>query len=361
MWTWIGRDDAVVEAVRELGAMPRNGRKWLIAWAAMAFPLAALPSAGAISGVAGFVAVTAGSGAMQISSFNVDGSHERRLTSGPANHHYPSISADGRQLAYVGDDIDRDEVYSLDLTNPGAKPQPITSPPFIAESPSWSPNGQEIAFSATLLGRVAYDIFVARANGSRPTQITHGTDAGSSQPVFSPDGSLIAYINGRRGDDRIWVMNADGSSARPLTAGPLDAYPAWVDDRTIMFAREEPTGRRSAIMQVNLDGSVATVSPSGFSLVEPRPMPGGGTYGATELSSSGLHLVTVTGSSVVPIALPAADGEAYTMSWIPMRPRAPSTSVALLPFIVGVGGLGAIGAGILSRRRRLYKNERLLV
>jgi Tol biopolymer transport system component len=342
-------------------AMRRHACGWLMAGAVLALQLAAPQSVAAAAQVEGFVAVTTGSGSMQISAFNVDGSHERRLTSGPADHHYPSMSADGRRLAYVGDDNDRDEVYSLDLADPGAKPRPITSPPLIAESPSWSPNGQEIAFSATLLGRAAYDIFVARADGSRIAQITHGTDAGSSQPVYSPDGSRIAYINGRAGDDRIWVMNADGSGARPLTAGPLDAYPAWLDDSTIMFAREDPAVRRSAIMRVNLDGSVATVSPPGFSLVEPRPMPGGGTYGATELTSSGLHLVTVTGSSVVPIALPAADGEAYTMSWIPMAPAEPSAPVAALPFIVGAGGLGLLAAAFLFRRRRLYKNERLLV
>jgi Tol biopolymer transport system component len=341
--------------------MRRHRCKWLIAGAALALPLAAPTSAAAAPQVEGFVAVTTGSGSMQISAFKLDGSHERHLTSGPADHHYPSISADGRRLAYVGNDNDRDEVYSLDLTNPGAKPQPITSPPLMAESPSWSPNGQEIAFSATLLGRAAYDIFVARDDGNRITQITHGTDTGSTQPVFSPDGSRIAYINGRKGDDRIWVVNADGTRARPLTAGPLDAYPAWVDDNTIMFAREDPTAKRSAIMQVNLDGSVLTVSPPGFSLVEPRPMPGGGTYGATELTTSGLHLVTVTGSSVIPIPLPAADGEAYTMSWIPMSPAPHPTPVAVLPFIVGAGGLGAIATGFLISRRRLYKNERLLV
>lgn len=312
---------------------------------------AAASAAAANVQVAGFVAVTDGTGSMQISSFAVDGSHERRLTTGPANHHYPSISADGRRLLFVGDDNDRDEVYSLDLTNPGARPEEVTAPPLMAESPSWAPDGREIAFSATLLGRAAYDIFVAAPDGGHPTQLTHGTDSGSSMPVFSPDGRHIAYINGRARDDRIWVMNADGSGARPLTDGPLDAYPAWLDDQTVMFAREDPTVRRSTIMQVGLDGAVETVSPPGVSLVEPRPKPGGGAYGATEMTTDGLRLVTVAGETVSPIATPAADGEVYTLSWIVAEPAVPSRPAPVLPYLVALGGLAALGGALLYNKR----------
>jgi Tol biopolymer transport system component len=42
-------------------------------------------------------------------------------------------------------------------------------------------------------------------------------------PVWSPDGSQIAFLTDRNGGWEIWVMNADGSNQRPLfQAGTLD-------------------------------------------------------------------------------------------------------------------------------------------
>ncbi len=336
----------------------------------------AVQSVAAVAHVSGFVAVTTGTGSKQISAFSLDGSHERHLTGGPADHHYPSLSNDGHRLLFVGNDGDRDEIYSLDLSQASAAPRQITSPPLVAESPTWAPNGRTIAFSAILLGRTSYQIFTASSDGSRLVQLTHDQTAGSSQPVFSPDGRHIAYINGRAGDDRIWVMNADGSGQRALTAGPLDAYPSWLDDSTVMFAREVPAISHSIVVSVGLDGSPERVlSPDDVSLVEPRPQPDGRTYGTTEQAGGVLRLVMVVRSdgaaldagttsafTVTPIATAASDGSVFTMDWIVTPPPAPPAPFAVTPLVVGALGIGAVGAALFGTRRRgLHKNERLLV
>jgi dipeptidyl aminopeptidase/acylaminoacyl peptidase len=326
---------------------------------------AALPAQAATSPVSGFVAVTTGTGSMQISSFGPDGSHERRLTAGPADHHYPSMSADGRHLLYVGNDADRDEIYSLDLTHPGAASQQVTAPPLIAESPSWAPDGHTIAFSGILLGWTSYQIFTAGADGSRPRQVTQDVSNGSSQPVFSPDGSHIAYINGRAREDRIWVMNVDGSGARPLTPGPLDAYPAWLDDSTVVFARQVPGLGHSRIMSVSLDGSERTLSPGEISLIEPRPLPDRRSYGATEQVAGALRLVTVVRSDgaaldatadstfeVNPIPVATSDGSVFTMEWILGSQAPPSAMAPLLLLAVGAAGLWVVGLAAWVIRRR---------
>src|SRR5579872_4990519 len=239
-------------------------------------PSGAAAEAAAGSRVTGFVAVTNGSGSDQLSSFDLAGGNEKRLTSGPADHHYPALSADGQSLLYVGNDEDRDEIYRLDLGNRNAPARQVTAPPLFAESPAWAPDGRSIAYSAILTGWSSYQIFVAQPDGNRPMQVTHDTLSGNSQPAFSPDSRRIAYIKGRARDDQIWIMNVDGSDARALTGGPLDAYPAWLDDQTVVFAREYPTVHRSAVMAVRLDGGQPfALSPPTISVVEPRPMPDG--------------------------------------------------------------------------------------
>ena len=47
-------------------------------------------------------------------------------------------------------------------------------------------------------------------------------------PVFSPDGTRIAFMSGRDGNPEIYVMNVDGSNLRRLTNHPAgDGTPTW--------------------------------------------------------------------------------------------------------------------------------------
>jgi len=95
----------------------------------------------------GFVAVTDGTGTLQISQYALDGTLVRRLTTGPANHNYPSISPDGTQLLFSGDEGGRSEVYRRGL-RAGSPATRLTTEPITATSPSWSPNGRSIVYSA---------------------------------------------------------------------------------------------------------------------------------------------------------------------------------------------------------------------
>ena len=98
--------------------------------------------------------------------------------------------------------------------------------------PVWSPDGSKIAFVSG--GAQGYDIFVMNADGSGRRQLMTPA-AADLQPTWSPDGTRIAYVanNNRPGGDgsmdrEIWVMNADGSGQRLLTNNTSDDYyPAW--------------------------------------------------------------------------------------------------------------------------------------
>jgi len=315
---------------------------------------------------AGFVAVTNGSGTLQISQFRLDGTVVRRLTSGPANHNSPSVSPDGTRMLFTGDEGGDSEIYGRDLSSSAVAVQ-LTHPPVEAFSPTWSPRGDAIVYSALVPGDAAYQIFVAHPDGTHPVQVTNTVVSGNTQPVFSPDGSRIAFLNGRdAGDNRIWVMNADGSGAAPLSAGPRDAYPAWLDGGTVLFAREDAARGTARIVSVGLDGHERDVSPGMQHFIEPRPLPGGRSYGATVEEQDGLHLVEISRTDGAPLTAAAAsefavvrlpvaqsEGSSFTLAWILAGPPAQHSPPPIFAAAaLGVATVLVLAAFGLAARRK---------
>jgi TolB protein len=54
------------------------------------------------------------------------------------------------------------------------------------------------------------------ADGSNQTNLTNDP-APDTDPTWSPDGTKIAFISTRNGNQDIYVMNADGSNQTNLT------------------------------------------------------------------------------------------------------------------------------------------------
>jgi len=67
------------------------------------------------------------------------------------------------------------------------------------------------------------------ADGTQPRPLTAGT-AFDERPSFSPDGQRIAFISDRGGRRAIWVMNADGGAARLLVAAQVLDTVSWSPD-----------------------------------------------------------------------------------------------------------------------------------
>jgi len=89
--------------------------------------------------------------------------------------------------------------------------------------PSWSPDGDHIAFASDRDGD--WEIYVINADGTDLRQITDN-DHGDWDPSWSPDGDHIAFT-GRRGGPHmeIFVMEDDGTNT--YSTGQQGFHPSF--------------------------------------------------------------------------------------------------------------------------------------
>jgi len=103
-----------------------------------------------------------------------------------------------------------------------------------------SPDGEHIVFD--LLG----DLYLLPMAGGAAESLTSGL-AWDMQPRFSPDGRHIAFTSDRAGGDNVWIMRADGSEPRQVSDENFRLLnnPVWHPDGRYVAARKHFTTRRS--------------------------------------------------------------------------------------------------------------------
>ncbi|HEV7896887.1 MAG TPA: S9 family peptidase [Planosporangium sp.] len=239
------------------------------------------------------------------------------------------ISPDGRWLAFVravreepARDADprtatvgKPQVWVMPID--GGEARRLTDHPLgVDRAPVWSPDSTRLGYTArvpadgrygTVPGRGAehepprrimgfiyrYDgigftldrrrhVFVvdALAESAEPVQVTRG-DFDHSEPDWSPDGELLAFVaarHGRHDDDLtadLWVSRPDGSGLRALTTGGFRIWqPRFAPDgETVFFVGFESDGRHGVCRNQMLwaapvagGAPVALTDPHGYGL-----------------------------------------------------------------------------------------------
>jgi TolB protein len=169
-------------------------------------------------------------GSFEIWVADSNGNLGRRITSFRGGNVSPTYNPKtGAQIAFISDRTGLPQLYIMN--SDGSSVQQMTDGGY-ASSPSWSPNGQFLAFAwDRKYGPGApggQDIYVMEVATRKWTQLTH--DGGRCDfPSWSPDNRHIVYANsadGRANHMRVWTMLTDGTQRRPLT-GPGADMPNW--------------------------------------------------------------------------------------------------------------------------------------
>jgi Tol biopolymer transport system component len=140
------------------------------------------------------------------------------------------------------------------------------TPGLNAVDPAWSPDGGKIVFSATASGRPSTELWIMNADGSGAKPLALDGIVGLV-PSWSPDGRQIAYasLNETRPGDMfdIWVAGVDNPERRGLVTGPSnDRQPVWSPDgQRLAFTRVgEASDSRG---QLGLGGQIFVADASG--------------------------------------------------------------------------------------------------
>lgn len=297
---------------------------------------------------------------------------------GPAR---PALSPDGRWLAWYESDGGGLVVRVAPVNNPAAAVRLTvngdgTGAAVESLDPAWSnpqPGQPErLAFLGDstaqkgALFTVTVDVSSGAPRFGTPQQVAAPSAAGrqTRRPTWSPDNSLIGYVDGNDSSGNIWDVNVASGLTTQLTNGGTDFEPSWSRSgkRLIAFARDSLVSTCS----VAPCRDVWTVDPatplvSVQSLVTHADMPAWGDIGYIAYrddQDGNIHLVKDDGTGAPGPALTSAGNESSPSiagtQFATEEPNRTDLAIGQVSFSTTVTGSTGSGLGQQNLRLDLY-------
>ena len=207
------------------------------------------------------------------------GGTPRRLTSDSGDDVQPDVSKDSKVLLFASNRSGNFEIYSRNVAD--SLPRALTSDTGAAkpidDSPVWSFDGSKIAWRSTRGGKS--NIWTMGFTGANQVQLTNET-VGASDPAWSPDGTRLAYIAIRGGTSKIEIRTISGGAEQVFDGGSANAksHPRFSPDGTrLVYSQSSGVGVPvSQLRFLTVAGGAVTSGPNaGSSNFDPNWSPDG--------------------------------------------------------------------------------------
>jgi eukaryotic-like serine/threonine-protein kinase len=137
-------------------------------------------------------------------------------------------------------------IWRLPLRDPGPTGELPVGKKFISstlleDNPQYSPDGSKIAFESNRNG--AMEVWLCNADGENAMPLTKFGGLPSGTPRWSPDGKWIAFDHMEDGVWGIFVIRAEGGSPKRIGARAGDVVPSWSHDGNWIYHASNRTGR----------------------------------------------------------------------------------------------------------------------
>jgi len=170
-----------------------------------------------------------------------DGANQKQISSHGSIAQSPTWSYDGQKIAYSAfayhpaEKTRNMDLFTYDVIT--GKRYLVSYRRGINSGASFTPDGKSVLLTISNAGNP--DIYRMTLDGRSLERITNGKNGDMNvEPAPSPDGKKIAFSSTRSGRPMVYVMNADGSDMKRMTfAGDYNSTPAWSPDgKKIAFA-----------------------------------------------------------------------------------------------------------------------------
>ena len=185
-------------------------------------------------------------GVLQLYRMKEDGTDSRQLTFSTHGCQHPSISTDGKKLAYV-EQVDHS--LAIRVSDPDGQNVRTLIKEGMNLIPSWFPDSKQLVWMKVKpqpkqdpARNAQIHVVNVRTGKARrlftdKEQLKHG----NAMPVVSPQGDRIAFVSDRSGEMRVWVSALDGSGAKLVSKPEMEFHdeikapfeqkvPAWSPD-----------------------------------------------------------------------------------------------------------------------------------